>query len=174
MVGQSSALSSGYTLPNEIDHKETQGTVMRATRFDEDGMLRLSARPISASTIMKENAALQTPFWAAGFSFSDMEMARLVPYDPDLPYLFFGEEICMTLRMWTSGFDFFAPLENVAYHLWSRNYRPTLDISSSEARAEAEITIQGHGHHHVWRHIIYAFGAKWLWGGYRAQCRRIL
>eukprot|EP00949_MAST-11_sp_MAST-11-sp1_P002154 g2154.t1 len=62
-------------------------------------------------------------------------MARLVPYDPDLPYLFFGEEICMTLRMWTSGFDFFAPLENVAYHLWSRNYRPALDISSSEARA---------------------------------------
>ena len=147
---------------------------MRATRFDEDGMLRLSARPISASTIMKENAALQTPFWAAGFSFSDMEMARLVPYDPDLPYLFFGEEICMTLRMWTSGFDFFAPLENVAYHLWSRNYRPTLDISSSEARA-ARLRSQSKV-----MDIITSGATSSTplgqngFGGYRAQCRRIL
>ena len=107
---------------------------MRATRFDEDGMLRLSARPISASTIMKENAALRHPSGLLDSAFLTVGN-ELVPYDPDLPYLFFGEEICMTLRMWTSGFDFFAPLENVAYHLWSRNYRPALDISSSEARA---------------------------------------
>lgn len=34
-----------------------------------------------------------------------------VPYDPDLPFLFFGEEMGMLARMWTRGWDVVAPTQ---------------------------------------------------------------
>ena len=49
-----------------------------------------------------------------------------VPYDRRLPFLFFGEETSMLARMWTRGFDVWAPPTAVAFHLWSRGYRHTL------------------------------------------------
>lgn len=30
----------------------------------------------------------------------------------------------MTVRLWTSGWDFFAPGANIIYHLWERTHRP--------------------------------------------------
>ena len=48
-----------------------------------------------------------------------------VPYDPHLPFLFFGEETSMAARLYTNGWDFFAPTQAVVYHLWSREYRHT-------------------------------------------------
>jgi [Skp1-protein]-hydroxyproline N-acetylglucosaminyltransferase len=41
--------------------------------------------------------------------------------------LFFGEEMGMLVRMWTSGWDVFAPGEVFALHRWSRSYRHTFD-----------------------------------------------
>jgi hypothetical protein len=42
--------------------------------------------------------AIPSPLWAAGFSFSDSSVLEDVPYDPLLPFLFFGEEISMAAR----------------------------------------------------------------------------
>ena len=42
-----------------------------------------------------------------------------VPYE-DLPFLFFGEEQHMLRRIWTAGYDMFAPPASVAFHMWSR------------------------------------------------------
>jgi hypothetical protein len=50
---------------------------------------------------------------------------REVPYDPHLPFLFFGEEISMAVRMWTRGWDLFAPDGHVVFHRWARAYRST-------------------------------------------------
>lgn len=47
-----------------------------------------------------------------------------IPYG-DLPYLFFGEEQYMLARMWTHGWDMFAPPRSIAYHQWSRAQRST-------------------------------------------------
>lgn len=49
-----------------------------------------------------------------------------VPYDGDLPFLFFGEEAVMLARMWTHGFDVWAPPQSVVFHEWSRKGRHTL------------------------------------------------
>ena len=50
-----------------------------------------------------------------------------VPYDPHLPFLFFGEEISIALRMWTRGWDLFAPDAHMVFHLWAErsSYRTT-------------------------------------------------
>ena len=86
-----------------------------------DGMLRFRARLLASHP----PAPLPTPFWAAGFSFSRGSLVREVPYDPRLPFLFFGEEISIALRMWTRGYDLFAPDEHLVHHYWAREYRTT-------------------------------------------------
>ncbi len=64
-------------------------------------------------------------FWAAGFSFGLGEVARVVPYDLNVQYTFLGEEICMAARLYTHGYDTFAPMSNIVFHHASRTYRPT-------------------------------------------------
>jgi hypothetical protein len=110
----------GYELPNEIS-KEGRPTLTCADRIAEDGMLRLKGR-LLARPFFKP---LPQMFWVSGFSFSRSDIIKECPYDPHLPHLFFGEESSMTLRLWTHGWDFFAPGQNIIYHLWSREHRPT-------------------------------------------------
>ena len=31
----------------------------------------------------------------------------------------------MSARLWTAGYDFYAPTTNLVYHLWDRSYRET-------------------------------------------------
>jgi len=64
-------------------------------------------------------------FWAAGFSFTLGELIDDVPYDPNCPFLFVGEEMGMSMRYFTHGWDFFAPGVNIVYHLMKRTYRNT-------------------------------------------------
>ena len=64
-------------------------------------------------------------FYSAGFVFGPGEMVEEVPYDINCNYLFLGEEISMNARLYTHGYDLFAPLTSLVYHLSSRAYRPT-------------------------------------------------
>ena len=68
---------------------------------------------------------LKSLFWAAGFSFTLGEAIREVPYDPYCPFVFVGEEMSMSIRYFTHGWDFFAPTKNFIFHLTKRTYRPT-------------------------------------------------
>ncbi len=45
----------------------------------------------------------QTPYAAAGFMFFSGAALKNVPFDPLLPYLFDGEEILYSARLWTHG-----------------------------------------------------------------------
>lgn len=89
--------------------------------FGADGFLRLRARTLQR----RPERPVLSLFWAAGFAFSRAAVIREVPYDPDLPFLFFGEETAMAARLWTHGYDFYAPTTNLVYHLWDRSYRET-------------------------------------------------
>ena len=44
----------------------------------------------------------------------------------------------MAARLWTHGFDFYAPSEAVVYHLWSRDGRRTVDADAEPADAAAK------------------------------------
>jgi hypothetical protein len=63
--------------------------------------------------------------WAAGFSFSLGRLIKEVPCDPNCPFIFVGEEMSMALRYYTHGWDLFAPVTNIVYHLLKRTYRKT-------------------------------------------------
>jgi Glycosyltransferase (GlcNAc) len=43
---------------------------------------------------------------------------RSVPYDPYLPFVFQGEEILQSIRAFTFGYDIYAPVRSVAFHIY--------------------------------------------------------
>lgn len=68
----------------------------------------------------EEEAPSQIAYIAAGFFFARAEFLTDVPFDPYLPWCFMGEEIALSLRAWTHGWDIYAPRKNLIAH----QYRP--------------------------------------------------
>lgn len=62
----------------------------------------------------------QIPFIAAGFFFTRAEFLVDIPFDPFIPWCFMGEEIALSMRAWTHGWDIYAPRKNLIAH----QYRP--------------------------------------------------
>lgn len=67
-----------------------------------------------------EDHPTQIPFIAAGFFFTTAEFLVDVPFDPYMPWCFMGEEIMLSMRAWTHGWDIYAPRHNWIAH----QYRP--------------------------------------------------
>ena len=89
--------------------------VLCNAHFVDDGFLRLDG------AVFNDNChARQQPFAAAGFLFADALLVKEVPFDPYLDYIFDGEEITYSARMWTHGWDIYSPSENIIYHLYGR------------------------------------------------------
>jgi len=73
-----------------------------------------------------QGKAYQTPYIAGGMMFCDSKFLEEVPYDPNLPYLFVGEEILHSIRAYTHGWDVFTPTENVVFHEYTRASKPKI------------------------------------------------
>lgn len=113
----------GYKLPSATEPsipEETRATLLVPWKFDQDGMLRQRGR-----LLKPRDTSVTCHLYAAGFNFASSNVVRDVPYDGRLQYLFFGEELSMAVRLYTHGYDLYAPPETVCYHLWSRSHRPT-------------------------------------------------
>ncbi|EFJ46119.1 hypothetical protein VOLCADRAFT_93546 [Volvox carteri f. nagariensis] len=72
----------------------------------------------------REGEFRPVPFAAAGFMFTEARVLHAVPFDPTLEYLFHGEEALYSARLWTHGWDMFAPDRNVAFHHYGREGAP--------------------------------------------------
>lgn len=79
------------------------------------------------------------PFWGACFHFSHSDILKEVPYHPDTPYLFFGEEIFMSARFFTHGWDLKGPTHSLVYHLWKREHRKTFWSHNDETKRVASV-----------------------------------
>ena len=81
--------------------------VMGAAGFDANGILKFQG--ISRFRLPDEQPERPIPgaFIAGGFMFGPGSIVNEVPYDPEL--YFYGEEVSMSARLWTSGFNIYAP-----------------------------------------------------------------
>ena len=140
---------AGYRLSKggkaEIVDNETRGTILVPWKFGEDGMLRQKGRLLKEHVYATSgpsngvtNDNIPCYLYAAGFNFSSSSVMASCPYDANLHHLFFGEELSMAVRLFTHGYECFAPPESVCYHLWSRAHRATLQ----EDRAQRIETIE--------------------------------
>jgi len=107
--------------PNDwlkIDTDDEVAVVCKA-KINKDNML------VGESYLTNPTKELcQVPFMSAGFFFTYGVILETVPYDENLPYLFEGEEALYTVRVWTSGWDIFAPNQIILYHYFYRNGEP--------------------------------------------------
>lgn len=82
-------------------------------------MLRQKGRLIRTD-YHPDNDNIPCLLYAGGFNFFHSSLLKICPYD-NIHGLFFGEETLMAVRLFTHGFDLYAPPHNVCYHLWERN-----------------------------------------------------
>ena len=61
---------------------------------------------------------------AGGMMFAPGEIIRDVYFDPGLEYVFHGEEMLYSARLYTYGYNFYSPTMNVVYHYYTRNDEP--------------------------------------------------
>jgi hypothetical protein len=77
------------------------------------------------ATLITPNDDFNTiPIISGCFFFTKGTFLNDVPYDPELPHLFHGEEILFSIRLWTHGYNFYAPNERIIYHYYYRNDEP--------------------------------------------------
>ena len=63
--------------------------------------------------------------WSGCFSFSRSNILHDAPYDPYTPFLFFGEEMDIHARLFTRGWDVYAPTIPICFTVFDRSYRHT-------------------------------------------------
>jgi [Skp1-protein]-hydroxyproline N-acetylglucosaminyltransferase len=102
---------------------ETPGTRLCTCEFSksdvEDHIIRINNGASYQSNHVYEKPT-QIPFIAAGFFMARSEFLKDVPFDPFLPWCFMGEEIALSMRAWTHGWNIYAPRKNWIAH----QYRP--------------------------------------------------
>lgn len=117
--GNDRAILTAYPM-DFADFGDLRPTLLAPETFDDDGILRIVGRILRES----RDQPIPSALWCAGFSFcAARALVHAVPYDPYLGYLFFGEELDIAARLWTHGYDFFAPPRAILYHKWSRKGR---------------------------------------------------
>lgn len=63
--------------------------------------------------------------YSACFSFSKSNILHDAPYDPYTPFLFFGEEMDMHVRLFTHGWGLYVPSQPICFTTFNRLYRKT-------------------------------------------------
>ncbi len=79
--------------------------------------------PVQAAQVLDKKIDHPVPqkYVGAGFLFMPAAAVLEVPFDPYLTFLFFAEEFLYSARLWTAGFNFYAPVRPVATHDYSAN-----------------------------------------------------
>lgn len=119
MLSHYTKAHDAYDDPN--DDKSSVPTICKSF-FNENKMISFEGADFV--TVKPGDLPRPNPYVAAGMMFGPSEFAREVPFDPNLPYLFVGEEILHSVRLWTHGWDIFTPNENVIYHYYTRESEP--------------------------------------------------
>lgn len=88
----------------------------------ESQIVRLEGNGMYDKT--KKDTPRFAPFTAAGYFVAHSSFLKEVPFDPFLPWIFMGEEIIMSTRLWTSGYDIFSPAQSVVGHIYVRRHKP--------------------------------------------------
>jgi hypothetical protein len=120
-TGSSKPILSTYPPPFEPSDHETFGgdaLQMAFQGFTSEGIPFM--KPLSIPGWMHLSRPFRARFVAAGFLFAPGSFVEEVPYDPEL--YFIGEEITMSLRAFTSGYDLFHPHRLIIWHDYVRTY----------------------------------------------------
>lgn len=107
---------------NEFKRGNFSKTIsMCSAHFNNDGIPELRAHIVTAPSNKKP---FMIPFLGANLMALPLQALIDVPFDPYLNYLFFGEEILYSVRLWTHGYNMYAPVEPFCTHHYGRHDKP--------------------------------------------------
>lgn len=104
------------------DNHKTSTTISCDLKFNNDGILQPYARAVDNSYT---NRIVELPIAAAGFMFAKSFLHE-VPFDPYLDYLFHGEELLLSVRLWSKGYRMYPPTQSVCFHFYLRPGYPKI------------------------------------------------
>ena len=122
-----------YTIPKRKTYRYA-----RLHPFDSEGNLKFS----SVDYGIAPKTPTYAPMIAAGCYFVYSDFLNLVPWSPKLVDVFFGEEMFLSARAFTHGFDILAPTASLVYHEWDKKYRYNF-VCNETKRATTLKYIQG-------------------------------
>lgn len=103
-----------------LDHASAGARLCTCTFSNSDVEAHIIRINSGANYHGDEEHPTQIPFIAAGFFFTPAYFLVDVAFDPYMPWCFMGEEIMLSMRAWTHGWDIYAPRKNWIAH----QYRP--------------------------------------------------
>lgn len=107
--------------------------------FNDRGMLSFEGAQFQD----RKNLPQPNAYVAGGMMFLESKFLEEVPFDPNLPHLFVGEEILQSARFWTSGWDIFTPNENTVFHFYTREGKPKFwDHHKGSEDRDAHLKVQ--------------------------------
>lgn len=121
--GYQKPLLTGYVASYDPE-REPQGRVsvpwkMNFDRFTPEGVVFFL--PASIDNYKELTEPIRGRFYSAHFAFTTGQFVKEVPHDPS--YYFHGEEISITVRAYTWGYDLFHPHKNLVWHEYTRKGR---------------------------------------------------
>lgn len=114
-----------YT-PNPSKTTTLDVPVIKGWKKNTEGVLQWDA-----ATYTKLTTVVASPYIAAGFFFARGAFLQDVPFDPHLPYLFMGEELLLTIRAYTAGYDVYTPPVAIVFHRYQRHDEPSVYIDNA-------------------------------------------
>ncbi len=133
------------TTPSDIalkDSKQHIGEIpyLCEAEFSQSGMIR--NRP--AASIFQAKSPILSPLWSSLFSFGRTHHIHRVPPDPNLVHAYDGVEYGMLARLWTRGYDIYAPSKIIVYHDYDNRMGPEAARRENEkADGQAKVTPVG-------------------------------
>jgi hypothetical protein len=103
----------------DVDEKAYITTICKAW-FTDQNMISLEG----AGWTAPEDIPRPNAYIAAGMFFCEGKFLKDVPFDPELDFVFVGEELLLSARFFTHGWDIFSPNRNVIYHMYTREKDP--------------------------------------------------
>ncbi len=103
-------------VPGENEPLNNSPMLIAIGGFSKDGFPLLKPMPVPGWN--HRTGLERARFIAAGFLFAPGCFVQEIGYDPEL--YFFGEEIALTVRAFTHGYDLFHPCETLVWHDYVR------------------------------------------------------
>jgi glycosyltransferase involved in cell wall biosynthesis len=118
--------------PEEDPQKRMKFPIrVKFDKFIDQGAVNLKPHKINGWESM--TSPVISKYFSAGFYFTIGEFIKEVPYDPEL--FFRGEEITMTIRAYTHGYDFFHPHKIILWHEYTRKGAPRNHITEATKKS---------------------------------------
>jgi glycosyltransferase involved in cell wall biosynthesis len=110
---------SSFDPDNEPEGRNMTPWKMNFDRFIPEGAVFFL--PAAIDNHKQLNEPIPARFYSAHFAFTSGNFVLEVPHDPE--YYFHGEEISISVRAYTSGYDLFHPHKVIIWHEYTRKGR---------------------------------------------------